>query len=98
MLVVECGEVDRTEFDAHLAELSNERLELRGRLDAEPDGLRSQLEALDTERMDAGIAKLLETNEPKVVALYLHVFNLQQESGWENLSERLANNPQLALA
>ena len=54
--------------------------------------------ALDDERLDAGIAKLLESNEPKIVSLYLHVFNMQQEGGWDNLGARLTSNPQLALA
>jgi|688.fasta_scaffold22224_4 hypothetical protein len=53
---------------------------------------------LDDTRLDAGIEKLLADNEPKIVALYLHVFNMQQEGGWENLSQRLASNANLALA
>jgi hypothetical protein len=55
-------------------------------------------EAMDDTRLDDGITKLLEHNEPKIVGLYLHVFNLQREGGWDNLSERLANNPQLQVA
>jgi hypothetical protein len=47
--------------------------------------------------MDAGIAKLLETYDPSLVALYLHVFNMQQEGGWPNLSDRLANHEALRM-
>jgi hypothetical protein len=52
---------------------------------------------LDDAAMDAGIAKLIETYDPALVALYLHVFNMQQESGWANLSERLANQEALRM-
>lgn len=53
---------------------------------------------LDSDRLNVGIEKLLKENDPKVVALYLHVFNMQSENGWENLNEHLAQNPSLALA
>jgi hypothetical protein len=54
--------------------------------------------ALNDERLDAGVEKLLLDNDDKIVGLYLHVFNMQQEGGWPNLSERLASNPRLAIA
>ena len=53
--------------------------------------------ALDDAALDAGIAKLLESYDPPLVALYLHVFNMQQESGWPNLSHRLANHEGLRM-
>lgn len=54
--------------------------------------------ALDHDRLQAGIEKLIKENDPKIVAVYLHVFNMQSENGWANLNEILASNPSLALA
>ncbi len=55
-------------------------------------------ETLEDAAMDAGIEKLLQDNSPNLIALYLHVFNMQQEGGWPNLSDRLANHPALVFA
>ena len=54
--------------------------------------------ALDDERLDTGIARLLEQSDQKIVALYLHVFNMQREGGWDNLNARLASHEQLKFA
>lgn len=47
-------------------------------------------QVLVDERLDAGIARLLEHHDAKIVELYLHVFNMQRPGGWENLTARLA--------
>jgi hypothetical protein len=52
----------------------------------------------EDEKLDAAITKLVASYDPKIVALYLHVFNMQQEGGWVNLTERLAKNDSLKLA
>lgn len=53
---------------------------------------------LDDERLSAGIEKLLTENDRGLVALYLHVFNMQTEGGWDNLTEKLKSDERLQLA
>jgi hypothetical protein len=55
-------------------------------------------ETLDDEKLKSTIDSLLESNDPKLVALYLHIFNLQTKDGWDNLSECLKNDERLSLA
>ena len=52
-------------------------------------------EALDTDQLKAAIDILLVDFEPQLVSLYLNIFSLQTESGWENLNEILASDERL---
>jgi len=55
-------------------------------------------EAFDPELLKAAIEKLLGSHDARVVAVYLHMFNLQRPGGWPQLVELLAENAQLKLA
>ena len=55
-------------------------------------------ETLDDEKLATTLDSLLESNDPKLVTLYLHLFNLQTKDGWDNLRERLAEDDRLKLA
>ena len=52
-------------------------------------------ESFDTDTLKAAIDTLLVDFEPQLVSLYLQIFNLQTESGWENLNEILASDERL---
>lgn len=54
-------------------------------------------EEFDSARLDSAVDALLAEFDPKLVAVYLHVFNLQQPDGWEVLSSKLAGDERLAL-
>jgi hypothetical protein len=53
---------------------------------------------LDTERLNSTIERLVDIFEPKLLAVYLHCFNMQVPGGWPELSEKLATDERLALA
>jgi hypothetical protein len=54
---------------------------------------------LDPERLASTIDRLLEGGfDPKLVALYLHCFNMQVDGGWPELSSKLAEDERLKLA
>lgn len=55
-------------------------------------------ETLDAAKLDEAVDTLVSAYNPKLVALYLHVFNLQTSGGWEALTAKLASDPRLALA
>ncbi|MEP4078957.1 hypothetical protein [Haloferula sp.] len=55
-------------------------------------------ETLDSETLDKAVDKLVADFNPKLVTLYLQVFNLQTPGGWDNLGEKLANDERLGLA
>jgi len=52
---------------------------------------------LDPQKLAATIDLLLQTEDPKIVALYLHCFNMQVPSGWPDLTEKLATDERLKL-
>ena len=52
-------------------------------------------ETFDTDKLKAAIDTLLVDFDPQLVSLYLNIFNLQTESGWENLNEILASDERL---
>ena len=52
---------------------------------------------LDAAKLDAAVDTLLVSFEPRLVALYLHVFNMQAPGGWPALGEKLAGDPRLTL-
>jgi hypothetical protein len=53
---------------------------------------------LDAATLDTAVDAILTERDPKLVALYLHVFNLQVPGGWPSLSAKLAADERLALA
>ena len=54
-------------------------------------------ETLDPEKLKAATDALLENDEPALVALYLHTFNIQTPDGWAALSEALESDERLKL-
>ncbi len=54
--------------------------------------------ALDAERLTATIDKLLGLFDPRLLALYLHCFNLQVAGGWPELTAILSSDERLKLA
>ncbi len=55
-------------------------------------------DTLDDDKLKATVDALLEAHDPKVVTLYLRIFNLQTPDGWDNLSKILEENERLTLA
>ena len=53
---------------------------------------------LDPDKLKTTVDSLLGKNDPKLVTLYLQVFNLQTLKGWQSLRETLANDDRLTLA
>ena len=53
---------------------------------------------IDAAKLDAAVDALTGTYDPKLVALYLHVFNLQRPGGWDSLTAKLAGDSRLAIA
>ncbi len=53
---------------------------------------------IDAAKLDQAVDTLVAGYDPKLVALYLHVFNLQTAGGWDALTAKLAADPRLALA
>ncbi len=54
-------------------------------------------ETLDADKLKAAVDALLEKNDPALVALYLHTFNLQTPAGWDELSNTLESDSRLKL-
>jgi hypothetical protein len=54
-------------------------------------------ETLDDEKLKSTIDSLVEAHDPKLVTLYLRVFNLQTQDGWENLANILESDERLIL-
>lgn len=55
-------------------------------------------EAMEPAKLDAAVDALLESHDPRVVTLYLQVFNLQRTGGWDALAEKLASDERLKLS
>jgi hypothetical protein len=53
---------------------------------------------LDAERLATTIDRLAGIFDPKLLALYLHCFNMQIPGGWPELSEKLSSDERLKLA
>lgn len=51
--------------------------------------------SLDDEKLKTAIDTLVADNDPQLVSLYLHIFNLQTQSDWKNLTETLASDERL---
>ncbi len=54
--------------------------------------------ALDTQRLNDTVDRLIGLFDPKMVTLYLHCFNLQVPGGWADLSAKLESDERLVLA
>ncbi|MCP5535316.1 MAG: hypothetical protein H7A51_03665 [Akkermansiaceae bacterium] len=55
-------------------------------------------ETLEKEQLKTAVDALLEANDPALVALYLHTFNLQTPDGWSSLAEALESDERLKLS
>lgn len=53
---------------------------------------------MDAAKLDEAVDALLAAHDPKVVTLYLRVFNLQQPGGWDSLGAKLESDSRLVLA
>lgn len=54
--------------------------------------------ALDKERLDATVDKLVDIFDPKIFTLYLHCFNMQVPGGYPTLSGKIESDERLKLA
>ena len=54
--------------------------------------------ALDKERLDATVEKLVDIFDPKIFTLYLHCFNMQVPGGYPTLTEKIESDERLTLA
>ncbi len=54
-------------------------------------------ETLDGAKLDAAVDQLIDKHDPRLVTLYLTVFNLQVPDGWEALSKKLEDDERLGL-
>ena len=55
-------------------------------------------DALDPDKLKTAIGALLEKNDPALVTLYLHTFNIQTPDGWTALSDALSSDERLQLS
>lgn len=55
-------------------------------------------EEMDAAKLDEAVDHLVAAYDPRLVALYLHVFNLQTPGGWDALTGKLAVDSRLTLA
>lgn len=54
-------------------------------------------DTLDADKLKAAVDTLLASHSPQLVTLYLQVFNLQTQNGWESLTQLLASDERLKL-
>lgn len=54
-------------------------------------------EKLDQEKLAQAVDHLFEKYSPGVASIYLQMFQLQTENGWEELTEILANDPRVTI-
>ncbi len=54
-------------------------------------------ETLDAEKLESTVAGLSKQFDPEIVAIYLHIFQLQQSGGWPELAELIGRSPELQL-
>lgn len=55
-------------------------------------------ELIEAEKLDAAVDALLAAFDPKLVSLYLEVFNLQRPGGWETLAAKLESDERLSIS
>ncbi len=53
---------------------------------------------LDSERLNSTIDRLVDIFEPRLLAVYLHCFNMQIPTGWPELNAKLESDERLKLA
>nr|WP_226894611.1 hypothetical protein [Luteolibacter marinus] len=53
---------------------------------------------LEAAKLDEAVDALLASHDPKLVTLYLRVFNLQRFGGWDTLTAKLESDSRLVLA
>ena len=54
-------------------------------------------ETLDKEKLAKAVDELFEKYPAGVASVYLQMFQLQTEDGWEELAEVLANDPRVTI-
>lgn len=54
-------------------------------------------EHLEAKKLESTVAELLKDFDAEVVAIYLHVFQLQQTGGWPELATLIESRPELQL-
>jgi len=55
-------------------------------------------EEIDAAKLDTAVDELLGSYDPRLVTLYLHVFNMQIPGGWQAMSAKLESDERLKLA
>ncbi len=55
-------------------------------------------ETLDADKLSAAVDTLLESFDAQLVSLYLNVFNIQTDDGWDSISDLLASDERLKLS
>ena len=53
---------------------------------------------LDVKKLTSTITALLEKHDPELVSIYLHIFQLQRNEGWEELTKIIDSTPSLQFA
>ena len=54
-------------------------------------------ETLDKEKLSKAVDELFEKYSPGVASVYLQMFQLQTEDGWDELADVLANDPRVTI-
>ena len=54
-------------------------------------------ETLDDEKLKQAVDQLFEKYEPGVASVYLQMFQMQTDEGWDNLADILANDPRVTI-
>ena len=54
-------------------------------------------ETLDNEKLSKAVDELFEKYSPGVASVYLQMFQLQTEDGWDELADVLANDPRVTI-
>jgi hypothetical protein len=52
---------------------------------------------LDAKKLKSTVAALLKKHDPELVSVYLHIFQLQRNEGWEELTKIIDSTPELQL-
>lgn len=53
---------------------------------------------LDIEKLKSTVTALLGKHDPELVSIYLHIFQLQRNEGWEELTKIIDSTPSLQFA
>lgn len=55
-------------------------------------------EKLDDDKLKSTVDTLMDKYNPKLVSLYLHIFNKQTLNGWDNLAKLIESDDRITLA